>query len=196
MDTVIATNNQSATLNAVSNPKANWIEQDFILSAQRCAARAAKGVTKEQHMLNRAKLIKGVAADYRSHYPAIYEQGGKLPSETFAMVEKAVDKVILSHIADVTPENIVSKRKYHYFNSKLNTVTERVTLTGENIVALKEQRFGLICFIEQAKKRIANIELKPVVDNEKLQGAREQLLRYQMALDNVDKEIAAQNSAK
>jgi hypothetical protein len=76
-------------------------------------------------------------------------------------------------------------------------VTERVMLTGENVVSLQEKKFGLVQFIEATQKKIANLELKPTNDSaEKLQAAREQLMRYQLAMDNVSKEIAAQEALK
>jgi hypothetical protein len=197
MNTVIATNNQSATISAVSSPKGDWIEIDFIDSARRQAKRNAKGITRERQMLNRNKLIQGVCADYRSHYPAVYEKGGKLPADAFKMVEAAVDKVIIENLSMVTNENCVSMSRKFHFNNKSGDVTERVMLTGENVVSLQEKKFGLVQFIEATQKKIANLELKPTNESaEKLQAAREQLMRYQLAMDNVSKEIAAQEALK
>lgn len=196
MNAVLATQKQSATLNAISTP-IDWQEYDYQQSARRAAKRSAKGVVKESQMLKRENLLNMVRADIRSHFPALYAVKGRLPEAVNAQVEKAVDGFLAEKLGTVNVENVISMKRYHYFNKALGAVTERTQLVAENIVSAREQRFGLIVMIGKATKRLNSLLEKPAHDEEhkaKVTSARESLLNFQLTLERVDSVLAELNA--
>ncbi len=183
---------QNATNNAVSSALPNWTKEQFEASVKRNGTQTAKGVTRERKMLNRAKLIANVCAEYRSHFPAIYGKTERLPSEVFAMVEDAVDMFISDALTSVHTGNVLSVRRAFYHKKNDMEVTERVTITGENTLALKEQHLGVTIFITQAEKRLKDLESKPTPDLDREKQVKESLMRLNVTKTFIEAELKRQ----
>ena len=180
---------QSATTLAVSN---GMTEEtfDFDASCKRASERTAKGVTRERHLLQRNKIISMVCADYRSHFTAIYGKSDRLPTDIYAKIESAVDKYLAGVLLHVNPQNVISYRRAFHVNVNQLEVTEREILTGENKLALKEQRCGIVIFIEQAKKRLADLEKKSTPDYDREKELRAHIMRLETVKTFIDREIS------
>lgn len=193
MSTAIA---QNATQLTVSNGSPDWADTDFELSVKRCAERTAKGVTRERHMLQRNKLVSGVCADYRSHFASVYGKTDRLPTAIFERIEAAVDSYINSKLREVNPMNVVNYRRSFYHNSRDMEITERIAVTGENKLTLKEQLLGVTIYITQAEKRLKDLESKPSPDYEREKAVKQQILKLQLTKDFILGEMKHQESVE
>lgn len=192
MNTVLA---QSATQLSVSNGSSDWDQSQFDASAERAGSRAAKknSTTLERRMINRNKLVAAVCADYRAHFAAIYGKTDRLPSAVFEMVEKAADTYINKTLCQVNPSNALSYQRGFYHNSREMEITERVRLTGENKITLKEQLLGVHLFINALQKKIDN--LPAAVDREKVKELQQQMMKLKMTESFIEGEIKHQTAA-
>lgn len=181
---------QSATQLAVSPAG----ESDFDISAsvRRQAERTAKGTTRERQLLNRNKLVSASCADYRMHFPAIYGKTERLPSEIYSKIETAVDEFLAEQFKRVNATNALTLRRAFYHNSRQMEVTERIQLTGENKLTLKEQLFGVNLFIGSAEKRLADLEKKPTPDYDREKAVKQQIMQLSLTKQFILGEIQHQ----
>jgi hypothetical protein len=182
---------QSATQLSVSpNGEAEFSFQD---SVRRQAERTAKGTTRERQLLSRNKLVSATCADYRMHFPAIYGKTERLPSEVFGKIEAAVDSFLSEQFNRVNVNNALSLRRSFYHNSKEMEVSERIQLTGENKLTLKEQLFGCTMFISQAEKRLKELEAKPTPDYDREKAIKQQIMQLNLTKSFITGEIEHQS---
>ena len=170
-------------------------ESDFDIPAcvRRQAERTSKGVTRERQLLNRNKLVSATCADYRMHFPAIYGKSERLPSEVFTKVEEAVDSFIQSQLQRVNSLNVLNLRRSFFHNWKEKEITERVQLTGENKLSLKDQLFGTTVFIAQAEKRLKDLEAKPTPDHDREKAVKENIMKLKLTQAFIKGEIEHQD---
>ena len=181
---------QSATILSVSTNG----EKDFDIpaSVRRQAERTAKGVTRERQMLNRNKLISSACADYRMHFPAIYGKTERLPSEIFTKIEEAVDSFIQTQLCRVNSTNVLNLRRSFFHNWKDKEITERVQLTGENKLSLKDQLFGTTVFLASAEKRLKELQAKPTPDYDREKAVKENIMKLELTRQFIKGEIEHQ----
>lgn len=187
---------QNATEQAISNSAEQWTTEMFSASATRAAERQAKGITRERQMLNRQKLIATVCADYRSHFAAIYGKTERLPSAIYEQIELSVDTLIDNQRKQVHNQNIIGMRRAFYHNSRDMAVTERVQLTGENQLSLKEQLFGCHLFIGQAEKRLTELQAKPNPDYDREKAVKQQIMKLRLTEQFIKGEMEHQEKLK
>lgn len=185
---------QSATDLAVSpNGESSY---DFRAAVERVGTRTAKGLTRERAMINRNKLVSGVCADYRMHFPAIYGKTERLPSEVFGKIDEAVDKYLTGMLSTVNFTNAISMRRS--FKHKPNDLcfVEAVNLVGENQLTLQEQKLGCTLAIGAAEKRLADLQAKPTPDYEREKAIKAQLMKLTLTKDFIEGEIRTQEKLK
>lgn len=190
---------QSATQLTVSNATSEWSEVEFALSAKRCADRTAKGTTRERQLLKRngnGGLISMVCADYRGHFAAIYGKTERLPSAVFSLIEKAVDKFLSDKMSEVNVNNAISYRRGFYHDGRNMAVTERIQVTGENQLSLKEQHLGVNLFIGAAEKRLKDLEAKPTPDLDREKEVKAQIMRLTITRSFIEGEMKHQEELK
>jgi hypothetical protein len=181
---------QSATQLSVSpNGEADFSIQD---SVRRQAERTAKGTTRERQLLNRNKLVSATCADYRMHFPAIYGKTERLPSELFDKISLAVDIFLSEQFGRVNASNALALRRSFYHNTKEMEITERIQLTGENKLTLKEQLFGCTVFITAAEKRLKELEAKPTPDYDREKAVKQQIMQLNLTKQFITGEIEHQ----
>lgn len=186
---------QSATQLSVSNVSSpEWTELNFNASVLKVAERKAKGITVERWMLKRNDLVSGVCADYRAHFAAMFGKTDRLPSDVFSKVETAVDKFLSEKLAAVNGLNVLSQRKYFFHSEKQMEVTQRVTNTGENKLALQEQHLGITIFITQAERRLKDLEAKPNPDLELEKEVKQRIMRLNVTKAFIEGEMKHQAS--
>lgn len=183
---------QSATTNAVSNAAGLEDAYPFEERLTTMAARQAKGVTRERQALNRNKLVSALCADYRAHFPAIYGKTDRLPSAKYEEIETAVDNYIQAQLNKVNKHNVISYRRAFHHDFNQQRVTERVIATGENMLSLEEQHFGVVIFIGVAERKLAELEKKPTPDYEREKQVKEQLMKLNVTKSFIEGEIAHQ----
>jgi hypothetical protein len=72
-------------------------------------------------------------------------------------------------------------------------VTERIQLTGENKLTLKEQLFGCTMFISQAEKRLKELEAKPTPDYDREKAIKQQIMQLNLTKQFITGEIEHQS---
>ena len=182
---------QSATQLAVSGGKET--EFDFKQHVKDAAHRQAKGVTRERQMLNRNKLVSAVCAVYRAKFAAIYGKTDRLPTEVFTKIETAVDEHINETLKLINPANVITYRRSFFHNANDMMITERVMATGENQLTLREQLCGVRLFIEQAEKRLKELESKKTPDFDREKAVKAQIMRLSVTQDFILGEMKSQS---
>ena len=190
-ETVVA---NSATALAVSSP--SEADYQFDVACRNAATRTAKGATRERQMLNRQKLIAAICADYRAHFAAVYGKSERLPSNVFEHIEAEADKYLIGQMKAVNVQNIIGMRRGFHHDSKQAMVTERVTLTGENFLALQEQHLGITIFITQLERRLDDVMRKKTPDYDLEKRIKQQLAQCNYTKTFVEGEIAKQKELK
>jgi len=167
---------------------------DFLECAMRSSSRQSKGLTRERVFLNRQKLVASVCADYRAHFAAIYGKTERLPSVVFEKVESAVDTVIERNLKAVHTGNAISMRRAFAHKANDMKFVERVTCVGENELALQEQHCGCVIALEQAKRRLMDLEKKPNPDHEREKQVKQQIMKLELTKSFIEGEIAHQKA--
>jgi len=181
---------QSATLLAKSTvPKENW---DFAGAVERTAKRKSAGATRERHMLNFQKLVSSVCAEYRMHHAGEYGRTERLPTEIHGKIQTLCQEYIQKQLAQVHVGNVLSVQRRFFHKWKDSEIVERVTATGENVIALKEQLLGVKIFIGQTEKRLKDCEAKPTPDYDREASIKESLAKLNRTKLYVESEIAHQ----
>lgn len=182
---------QSATNIAVSSTPEEQF--DFALAAERACKRNAKGMTRERSEINRNKVLNAVRADYRSHYPAIYSKTDRIPSDINDKLEAAVDAYIEGCLKQVNLANCTGIRKSFSHKASQMKFVEKVTVTGENEISLKEQSFACTTALEQLNRREADAEKRNNCTDEMRKAFREQRMRLEVTKTFITREIEHQN---
>ncbi len=169
----------------------NW---DFVASALRASNRESKEntLTRERALLKRQSLIDLCKQDYRLHFAAIYGKTDKLPAVVFEKIEKAIDEIINRRLREVTPANVVSYRRSFAFKANDMEFVDRVTLIGENTLALKEQLLACHIAIRANDKRLADLQKKPTPDYDREKAVKAMGLKLLVAQDFIEGEIKHQ----
>ena len=168
---------------------------DFVACARRNAIRTAKGTTRERQFLQYNKLISTCCADYRSHFPAIYDKtmNARLPAPIFEKIDLAVTECIQEQLNRVNVTNAISLRRGFHHSEKQMVVTDRITSIGENKLPLKEQLLGINIFITTANRRLDDLMKKPTPDFEREKTTRQQIMRLELTKQYILTEIERQN---
>jgi hypothetical protein len=178
---------QSATQLAVS-PNGEH-EFDFNLVAKNASFSDSKGLTREKAMLQRSKLITSVVNTYRSHFSSIYGRKDVLPKDIFEKIEQAVDLVIAEAMSAVHNCNVISMRRAFHYQKSSMSVTERVTVVGENILTLREQKLGITLYIGQAEKRLRELQAKPTPNHDAEKKLNERLMNLGITKSFIETEL-------
>lgn len=189
MDTIIAPSVSSVVV--TPNGEDQW---NFAESAQRASSRQAKGLTRERVFLNRQKLIASCCADYRAHFAAVYGKTERLPSVIFERIETAVDELIAKNLRAINPCNAVSLRRAFAHKANDMKFVERVTAVGENEITLQEQHCGCVIALEQAKRRLIELEKKPNPDYEREKQVKQSIMKLELTKSFIEGEIAHQKT--
>lgn len=161
---------------------------DFSAAAKRASTRSAKGLTRESRTLNRQKLVAMICADFRAHFASVYGKTERLPSDVFEKVELAVDTEIEACLKLVHGCNAATMRRAFAHKANDLKFVERVTITGENEIALKEQHFACTLAIGQCEKRLRELEAKKTPDLEREKSVKEQLMRLKLTMAFIEGE--------
>lgn len=137
----------------------------------------SSGITLERQMLVRNKLFSALCADYRAHFCQIYSKTDKFPQEVVDAIHKAVDSYITSQLNKVHTQNVISYRRAFHHNYNKSMVTERVIVTGENLISLQEQHLGINLFIGNANRRLTDLDKAGRLTDELEKDIREQITR-------------------
>lgn len=184
---------QNATQLSVSgNSEA---EYDFVQSAKIAAERKAKGMTRERWFLSRPKLISAICADYRARFASVYGKAERLPSSIFEKIEKAVDSVIASQLSQVNAQNVISLRRSFSHKSNQYKFVERVTATGENELALKEQLLGCHLAIGSVQRRLDDMSKSGRLTEDLRKDLQAQMMKLQLTENFIKGEIQHQEKA-
>ena len=170
---------------------------DFTACANRNATRTAKGTTRERQFLQYNKLISACCADYRSHFPMIYDKNmnARLPSAIFEKIDKAVTDCIQTQLNRVNVTNAISLRRGFHHAEKAMEVTDRVTCVGENKLPLNEQLLGINIFITTANRRLDDLMKKPTPDYDAEKEMRARIMRLELTKQFILGEIEHQKKA-
>lgn len=191
MSTTLAPTVSSVVI--MPNGEDTW---DFEASALRASSRQAKGLTRERVSLNRQKLIASCCAEYRAHFAAIYGKTERLPSVIFERIEKAVDDLIAKTLKAIHSGNSISLRRAFAHKANDMKFVERVTAVGENEITLQEQKCGCTFALEQAKKRLIDLERKPTPDYEREKQMKQSIMKLELTMSFIEGEIAHQKTVQ
>ncbi len=184
---------QSATMLTLSGQS----EEAFDFDA--CAKRAsdknvkADGMTRERASLGRQKLIEYCKNDYRMHFAAIYGKTDRIPSVVFEKIEASVDKVIAARLGEVNAMNAVSYRRGFAFKANDLCFVDRITVIGENTLALKEQHLACNIAIRVANQRLDDLYKKKSPDLDREKSVKAMLMKLEVAKNFIEGEIAHQD---
>lgn len=166
----------------------------FAASVQMAMQRQVKAqsMTRERQMLNRGKLVSAVCADYRCHFASIYGKTERLPTAVFNKVETYVDEAINATLRAVHPMNAVSMRRAFKHKSNDMMFVESVTVSGENLITLKEQHLACNIAIGEANKRLTVLQAKNTPDFDREKAVKQQLMKLQLTLNFIEGEMQNQ----
>lgn len=206
MNNTLSNNATSLAVSSVSMD-----DFDFLASCKRCALRKlpANQLTTVALTMGRSKLIAAVCSDFKSHYPSVFEKrdssGNRVPSErldetTYERVSKAVDafleeqfSVFTSHKDELVK---VSSRFAHLSGKK--DVIMRHTIQRDEVISLKERRFGITLFIGETERQIEKYNKQSAVMSEvtmeRVKKLEKRLVKEQETLANIDLQIAQQKT--
>lgn len=200
---------QNATDLAISSTPPD--SYDFLLAVKRVADEKlpANGLTTFKVVMSRSKLISGVCRDYRGHYAALYdkrdEQGNKIPAERlpediYGKITSAVDEFIQGEFNKFisNPDQLVRSSSRFVHKSAQKDVVRRHTIIRDEVISLKEKRFGIELFIGETKRQIEKYNSQKTVLSEvtedKLRKLEKRLAKEQDTLNHLDEEIAKQKT--
>lgn len=153
---------QSAT--AISVSPSGEKNYDYNAAVQRVSCRALKGMNREQRVLDVNKLTSAVCADYRAHFCSIYGRTERLPADIFNAIQDACYSYIGSRLQEVTPQNVISYRRFFHYHRQERSFTERTQLTSENLIPLKEQLFGAKLQLGVLENKLTRLQAKKTPD--------------------------------
>ena len=198
--------NQNATLNAPSVVNVN--DFDFGASVKRCAERklGANGLTTKSHTLNRAKLVSSVCADFRNHYPALFEKRDdkgnivpdslRLPEECFNKAVIAVDSFIDAAFEEfkTNADSLVKVSTRFVHKAKQKDVILRHTIQRDEVISLQQKKMGILLFIGETERQIAKInDQKTVISEAKMERLKKleaRLVKETETLNAINAQIA------
>ena len=187
---------QSAT--AIAITPCGEEDYDFVAAVARAMSRKVKdnGVTRERQMLVRQQLIDTVKSEFRQHFAGVYGKSENLPSAVYGKIVEAVDSKVQEQLNRVNVTNVVSLRRGFHWSEKTMSVTDRITVVGENILDLKEQHLGINCFISAAERRLKDLEAKKTPDLELEKQVKDRIRRLMVTRSFIEAEIKHQESVK
>lgn len=176
---------QNATDLAPSgNGEANY---DFVEAVQRVANKKTSGLTTSRYALHRQKLISGVVADYRAHFPQQYQKNSTLPREVYDKIQNAVDEsvdILLTNA--VNASNVTTLKRSFAFKSADMKYVERITAIGENELLLNQQHFAVVLDIGIVEGKIKKLEAKVTPDFELEKKLRDRLTKLQIVKQYIE----------
>jgi hypothetical protein len=161
--------NQNATLNAQTTQPIESF--DYAMAVSKAAERklGINGLTTSAHTLNRLKLVSSVCASVRNAYPSVFakrdEQGNilpessRLPEDIYNKVCVAVDEYIGAAFDKfkASPDELVKVSTRFVHLAKKQDVILRHTIQRDEVIALKERKFGIVLFIGETERCLAKL---------------------------------------
>lgn len=212
MNSILANN---ATDLAISvNTPDNW---PFDAVVQKVATRkvGASGLTKSSVTVNRNSLISGVCNEFRSAFPSMFAKrddkgniiGEGKDAHAMRLTEEWLDKVIyhVDAFLDARYEEFtkndcsVSNTRFVHRSSKKDVIL-RHTLIRDEIIALQEQKLGIMLYMGETKRQLDKINKQASVLSEKTEERRvkleKRLLKETESFNDILLKIASQKPAE
>lgn len=160
------------------------------------ATRKIGGLTRERMMLNRGKIISGVLSEYRATFASIYGKTDKVPSDVYDRIVKHVDEYLEKQLRGaVNVGNLQGIRRAFAHKANDLSFVEKVTITGENILALQEQHTGCVLAIGGVERRLRELAVKPTPDYDRERALNIQLVKLNNTLAFIKREMENQKNA-
>jgi hypothetical protein len=188
MSQIIHTQNPATGTNANAEAISTPQVIDYLAIVAKNATRKATGLTKERFTLNQSKLFSACCAEVKSLLG--HEKLNRLPEDIADKISSAIVTYGEAQIASITPQNIISARKFLHVSTRDLQVTERVQIVGENTIALKEQLFGANLAIGQAERRLTDLQKKPNIDYDAEAKCKEKIAKLQLVKVHLEACIA------
>lgn len=159
----VNTQNPSTVKNAneaaVSTPK----DVDIPSLVEKAASRKiSKDSTLESFTLNQTRVFSAVCAEYKSLMGL--ERSARLPDETAAKITDAIDAFIDQKVKTINSRNAISFRKTLAYSQADAQVYIKLTATGKQILALKDQKLAISILIREEQERLDKAMIKPNPD--------------------------------
>lgn len=200
---------QSATDLALSSVSVGNFDWSASVKRQALRKLPANQLTTVALTMGRSKLIAAVCSDFKSHFPSIYEkrdaQGNRVPSErldeaTYDKVTAAVDVFLAEQFSlfSSKPDELVkTTSRFAHLQGKKDVVM-RHTIQRDEVISLKERRFGITLFIGETERQMEKLNSQNTVLSEKtserLTKLEKRLVKEQDTLAAIDQQIAQQKT--
>lgn len=185
---------QSATeLSFHGQTEENW---NYTAMAKRASDHLLSKVTmtRERASLNRQALIDTCKNDYRMHFAGIYGKDAQLPSAVFAKITEAVESTIAKRLNEVNALNAVSYRRSFAFKPAKLDFVDRITIVGENVLALAEKKLACTIAITANERKLTELQKKPTPDLDREKQVKEYGVKLELAKAFILKEIEYQDN--
>lgn len=162
----------------------------------------ASGLTRSSVTVNRNALMSGVCADFRNTFPSLFAkrddkgniiegQVNRVPDKWYDVIVKHIDEFIDNQFERFTKNECkVSNTRFVHQGAKKDVIL-RHTLVRDEIIALQEQKLGIMLFIGETKRQIDKLNNQSVPLNEKQEERLQKLEKRQVKENETLNEILA-----
>lgn len=171
---------------------------------------SASGLTTRSMSINRGGLISAVCADFRATFPSLFakrddkgniiEGSMRLSEQWLDIVVKHVDEFVQAQYEAFTKNECkVSNTRFVHQGSKKDVIL-RHTLVRDEVIALQEQKLGIMLFVGETKRQMDKLNNQSTPLNakqeERLQKLEKRSTNENNTLNEIMAKIAAQKPAE
>ena len=149
---------------------------------------SANKSVKSQYTFNRQSLCDSVKNEVCRTYPQLFPKH-HVDGETWDKIRSVVESFIVTAMKAVTADNIVKQRSAFAYDSKAGRTVMRHVQTAEDLLAIKEERFGTIMLRNEAEQRLAKL-VRNMADADKIAAATRKFETLQAHVAQCDAVLA------
>ena len=190
------------TSNTVALSTCSVDQFDFAAAVRKYATRSdkIKGNTKDVRSLKRNKLISGVCAVFRDHYPSLFakrddkgniiDQTQRVPAEYHEKIVLAVDEFITKSLAEFCQDTLEFTRR-HVHKAKRHIFVEVRTAKDEQEINWKDQHCACVIAIGAVNRRIQDLDKGNRLTDDNYLKLVEQRKALETTLENIEAHLPA-----
>jgi len=145
------------------------------------------GLTIESNSLNHNKLFSAVAAVWKSHLGRAKDS--RLEAEYADRLTKVISEFVAQKL-EVIASNAIGFRRYFKHQSRNRRVVHGLQATGEELISLKQQAFGIKLLINAREQRLKDVMAKPTPNLDLEKSIKEQIQDMEMTKAFIDAQIS------
>lgn len=185
---------QSATAIATSTVSVDDFPFATVVAKYATRGDKIKGNTKDVRSLKRNKLISGVCAIFRDHYPSLFakrdDKGNiidatqRVPAEYYDKIVEAVDLFIANSLAEFCKDTLEFTRR-HVHKSKRHIFVEVRTAKDEQEIDWQQQHLACVIAIGNVNRRITDLDKANKLTDDTYLKLKEQLKALEVTMENI-----------